>query len=160
MAKNLFTFYMLLIGLLQLAAAQTSSNTQTFDDGGQHRSAYVQLNRQIIARHSDNDSEKFHISEPGKAAEVKSQLHGLISHEIMNALSVHNPSQSDVTRSITALQGEMAISDPESTNTPFAELFQLSNTHTAAVAYIILQGGDSIPDTQPYLEFYDQASGS
>jgi hypothetical protein len=35
----------------------------------------------------------------------------------------------------------------------------VNGIQTAAVAYVIMQGGDAIPDTQPYLVFYDNASG-
>ena len=48
---------------------------------------------------------------------------------------------------------------PEATNAPFANLFTLNGIQTLAVAYVIMRGGDAIPDTQPYLEFYDRSSG-
>jgi hypothetical protein len=42
---------------------------------------------------------------------------------------------------------------------PFAKLFRLNDIPTLAVAYVILQGGDAIPDSHPYLEFWDKSSG-
>ena len=43
---------------------------------------------------------------------------------------------------------------------PFAQFFQVSGAQSVAVGYVILQGVAAIPDTQPYLEFYDRANGS
>lgn len=40
------------------------------------------------------------------------------------------------------------------TNTPFAEFSRLSARQTLVVAYIILEGGEGIPDSQPFVEFY------
>ena len=66
-----------------------------------------------------------------------------------------------VSSAIAALQGEITLSawGPEETNTPFAKFFSLSGIRTVAVAYVMMKGGDPIPDTQPYLVFYDNASG-
>lgn len=56
-------------------------------------------------------------------------------------------------KAIVAVQGQSADS-------PFADFFQLNGLPNLAVAYVILQGGEAIPDTQPYLEFFEKMNGS
>jgi hypothetical protein len=125
----------------------------------QRHATYIQLNRHIFARHEDADSEKFHISQPGKVAEIRSQLHKLISDEIDSVLNGPAPSADNVKTAIANIQGEMALPVDDMTNTPFAARFALNGIQSLAVAYAILEGGEAIPDTQAYLELYDRSNG-
>ena len=85
----------------------------------------------------------------------------MIAKEIDLSLSTPKPSAESISSAIAAVQGEITLSGwgPEETNTPFAKFFPLSGVQTLAVAYVIMQGGDAKPDTQPYLVFYDNVSG-
>jgi hypothetical protein len=86
-------------------------------------------------------------------AEIRSQLHKLISDQVTDILSGPNPLANDITRGIIAVQGE-------STDVPSATFFELNGIKSLSVAYVILQGGDVIADTQPYLEFYSLVNGN
>jgi hypothetical protein len=85
----------------------------------------------------------------------------MVTKEIEIALSVPKPTAKDVTSAIARLQGDITLTNwgPDAANVPFARFFSLNGVPTMAVAYAILQGGDAIPDTQAYLDFYDNASG-
>ncbi len=138
------------------------SSVPTLSDSapqGRH-AAYLQLNRKIYARHENPGSGDLDISK-GEGHSANQQLNEMIAKEIGLALSAPKPSAKSVSSAIAALQGDITLSGwgPEETNTPFAKFFSFSGIQTAAITYVILQGGDATPDTQPYLVFYDNASG-
>ncbi len=152
-----------LVTFVRLGLAQASDNSQRPDEHAQDRKAYLKLNRQIFARHEDPDSEKFHVSQPDKVSEIKSQLHKLVSQEIRAVLEKPSASARDLTASISALQGELNFANgwgTQATNTPFAEFFELDGVQSVAIGYVIIQGGEAIPNTQPYLEFYCRLNGT
>jgi hypothetical protein len=158
MTKIAWISCLLLLGQAQIEFAQTGAHVS--GERELRRATYIQLNRQIFARHEDADSEKFHISKPDKVAEIRYQLHKLISDEISSVLNGPTPSADAVKTAITNIQGEMALPVDDMTNTPFAASFELNGIQSLAVAYAILEGGEAIPDTQAYLEFYDRSNGS
>ena len=145
--------YLLLLVLPQVEVAQTNNGVQIANKRNQRHAAYVQLDRKIFAQHGDPESEKLHISEPDKVVEIRSQLHKLISDEINDTLNAPNPSEDKVVNAIVGIQGEL-------TDKPFASFFKLNGMRSLAVSYVILQGGDAIASTQPYLEFYDFVNGA
>lgn len=150
----------LVIVVCRLGGAQTVASSEEPGTPQSRHAAYLQLNRAIYARHGDEGSGRSEkAGDNFKSA--SQQLSKLIGKEIELALASSKPSPSSVTAAISNLQGEMTFSawGEEGTNTPFAEVFSLNGIQTAAVAYVIMQGGDAIPDTQPYLNFYDKASG-
>lgn len=160
MSKNvLFTF--ILIFLSFHADSQTSIAGPGKSDVQKRHAAYLGTNGQIFASHEDPGSGKLNFSD-AKASAATKQLHEMIAAEIDLALSAQKVSAKNVTSAIAALQGEMNLSDsgPYFTNTPFAKFFTLNGVRNAAVAYVILQGDDRKPDTQTYLDFYDDASGT
>lgn len=91
------------------------------------------------------------------------KLNKMVVNEIDVALNAPGASATTVAATISKLQGELSLSaydpSPQVTNTPFADFFSLNGIQMAAVAYVVMQGADAIPDTQPYLNFYDKASG-
>jgi hypothetical protein len=141
--------------------AQTSSAAQQNATSQERHQNYIQLNRQIYARHDDPGSEKLN-SPNEKVKATSQQLHKMITEEIATVLSGPAASESGIINAIATLQGEQSLAhwDPGATNTPFAKLLSLSGNQTAAVAYVIMQGGDGTPDTHPYLDFYDKFSGN
>ena len=159
MTKTAWISCVLLLGHPQMQFAQTSATTHVSGEREQRHASYLQLNRQIFARHEDRDSEKVHVSESGKVTEIRSQLHQLISDEIDSVLNSSAPSKNSIKAALANLQGEMALPVDDMTNTPFAQRFQLAGIQSVAVGYVILQGGEAIPDTQAYLEFYDNSNG-
>ena len=140
-------------------SAQSSASVPDSDPQSRH-AAYQQLNRQIYARHEDPGSGSLNFSEE-KGRSATRQLQDMIAKEIDLSLSAPKHSAESMSSAIAAVQGEITLSGwgPEETNTPFAKFFPLSGVQTLAVAYVIMQGGDAKPDTQPYLAFYDNASG-
>lgn len=151
---------LLLAALANGTFAQTTSSSQPDVTEERHQS-YVQLNRQIYARHDDPGSERFDLPKE-KVAATSQQLHKMITDEIAGVLSGPATSERRIVTAISTLQGEQSLAhwDPNATNTPFAKLFSLNGIQTAAVAYVTMQGGDGIPDTHPYLEIYDQSAGN
>lgn len=150
----------LLISFCNQVFSQSNATTPP-DPGAQKRhEIYREANRQVYARHEDPGSGKLNASEQNVRSIAK-QLDSMISQEIETALSTPKPSPQSIISAIAALQGDISLSKwgTEETNTPFARLFSLNGIQTAAVAYVILQGGDATPDTHPYLVFYDKASG-
>jgi hypothetical protein len=145
-----FTLLALLV-VAHTGIGQTGNPPQSANGTAQRHADYAQLNRQIFHTHEDTDSGRILSTE--KAREIHSQLHRLISDEIADALSAGKHSEDDIRNAIVVVQGE-------STDVPFAKFFELNGIKSLAVGYIILQGNDTIPDTQPYLEFYDRANGS
>ena len=85
----------------------------------------------------------------------------MVQREVGLALAADKPTAKTIISAISTLQGEITLSawGPEETNTPFAQFLSLNGTQTVAIAYALMQGGDAIPDTQPYLRFYDNSSG-
>lgn len=151
---------LIFVVLCYRGSGQSSDPTVSDSDPGGRHAAYLQLNRKIYARHEDPGSGNLNFSKE-KQDSATQQLHEMIEREIDLALSAPKPSAKTVSSAIAALQGEITLSGwgPEQTNTPFASLFSLSDIPTIAVAYVLMQGGDAIPDTQPYLVFYNHASG-
>jgi hypothetical protein len=146
----------------RLSLGQASDTSSASERHDQRRARYQQLNRQIFAQHGDLDSIKFHVVKPNEVLTIKSQLCDLISQEIAANLQSPNPSANDLNTAISSLQGDDSFSSKwgtQGTDTPFASFFKLNGARSLAVAYVILQGGDAIPDTQPYLEFYDTMNG-
>lgn len=159
MSKNVFLTFILII-LSFRADSQTTIAGPDEPDAQKRHSAYVRANRQIYASHEDPGSGALNFSD-AKASVISKQLHEMVSKEIDLTLSARKVSANDVTSAISALQGKMNLTDsgPDFTNTPFAKFFSLNGVTNVAVAFVLLQGGDAIPDTQTYLDFYDNASG-
>lgn len=154
-------FFAFLLNALSLGGFAQANGPAQFNPSVQERHrAYVELNREIYARHGDEGS-----GQSDKAGEkfksASQQLYKMVSKEIELALASSEPSPGSITTAISNLQGEMTLSawGEDGTNTPFADFFSLNSTQTAAIAYVIMQGGDATPNTQPYLKFYDKASG-
>ena len=160
MNKTAWISCLLLLGHVRNEFAQTSERTKVSGELESRHVTYVQLNRQIFARHQDPDSEKAHISQPDRVAGIRSQLHKLLVDEIDSTLNGPSPSASNVKNAVTSVQGDIALPPDDMTNTPLAEPFELNGIQSLAVAYAILEGGEAIPDTQPYLEFYNRMNGS
>jgi hypothetical protein len=151
---------LLLTAFGSVGCGQSNDSSQPSANPVERHDRYIRLNRQIYARHKDPGSGELNRSD-GKFKSASQQLHNMISQEIEIALAAPNPSDGSIVNAISTLQGEMALSawDQDATNTPFAKLFTLSGIPTLAVAYVIMEGGEGIPDTQAYLEFYDKPHG-
>src|SRR5579863_635616 len=131
------------------------------------RASFLQMNRQIYARYDDPESGKVVAQEQVKLIEDK--LRAAIQGAIARVLRTPNPTAADVTVAISGIQGELTfgrgdLANPPSaganlTNAPFAEVSQLNGSQTLIVAYIILEGGMGIPDSQPFIEFYTHENG-
>jgi hypothetical protein len=157
---GLFLTALFWVTLSQSGLAQTAGLSRTGGTPQSRRSTYLQLNRKIYARHQDAGSGQLNDSNDSKQL-TADQLNKLIGSEIKLALATPGASAASVTASIANLQGDLSLSayDPRSTNTPFVKFVEVNGVEAAAVAYVIMQGGDAIPDTQPYLVLYDKSSG-
>jgi hypothetical protein len=158
MTKSM-TFALLFTVLSCTGRAQTSDSPEAPASPQERRQNYLQLNRQIYARHQDPSSGQLNASEE-KARSKRDQLHNMIAKEIDMALAAPNPSDGSIAGAISSLQGDLSMAGwvPDM-DIPYAKFFTLSSVQSLAVAYVTLQGGDAIPDTQAYLEFYDKPTG-
>src|SRR5579863_306891 len=149
-----------LSGLLLVAISappgicQTPAAAPIRKDLQQKHEEYLSLNRQIYMRHEDPESERIHVSDPGRAPSMEVRLRDIIRQGVLENAPGANPD--DVKAAINYVQGELSFQAerPAETNLPLAQFSQLNGSQTLSVAYIVLQGGDVIPDTQPYLDFY------
>ena len=93
---------------------------------------------------------------------IVAQLHHLVSAQIVSTLSIQNATTADVKKAIAEVQGDlsMSVGGPDATNVPYCQKFMSNGIQTVAVAYAVLYGGDGIPDTDAYLEFYDNRNGA
>jgi hypothetical protein len=107
MMKTTWIVCLLLLVQAQIGYAQTATGAQVSKGREQRHATYVQLSRQIFARHEDPDSERLHVSAPERVAEIRSQLRKLISDEIDTDLNGPNVSASDLKNAIASIQGEM-----------------------------------------------------
>lgn len=140
-----------LLGAAQLGLTQTAGDGESTNARAQRHATYSKLRRQIFHTHDDLESGRVESLE--KANQIQSQLHQLLSEEIASTLNLPNPSADDVIAGINALQ-------ETSGGKPFADFFTLDDVKSLAVGYVILRGNEAIPDTQPYLEFWDETGGS
>ena len=159
MTKTAWISCLLLFGHAGNEFAQTNNNSQMSSELESRRARYVLLDRQIFAQHADPDSEKNHISQPDKVAEIGSQLRKLLSDEIDSVLLGPGFLSEQGKRRYYKCPGRHGAPVDDMTNTPFASPFVLSGVPGFAIAYAILEGGEIIPDTQPYLVFYDRSNG-
>lgn len=157
--RNLTFVFSILVFLTQIAHAQNADPAQAPSSAAERHGKYVQLNRQILARHGDKGSGAWNDSQE-KLEATTERLHKMIGDEIGRVLASSAPSEKTISDAIAKLQGEFSLStwDPDM-NTPSAKLLNVNGVPTLAVAYVIVRGGDAVPDTRAYLEFYDRASG-
>ncbi|MBV9294013.1 MAG: hypothetical protein JO145_00465 [Acidobacteriaceae bacterium] len=136
-----------------LLIACSGSHAQTSNPASVHVDAssihlYTQLNRQIYGQPASK----------AKELEIRGELHQLISSQIVAILNRSKSSGTELREAIKTLQGKFAMWSRE-TNTPLSKDFELTGIPTTAVAYATLEGGEAVPATQRYLEFYDRLYG-
>jgi hypothetical protein len=145
--------FLLLLNILAIAGYSQAADPQK-----RHQN-YLQVNRQIYARHGDPGSGKLNTSDD-KIQLLTEQLHEIISQEIETALASAKASDSSIAGAILELQGDLSMAGrvPDM-DMPYAKFLTVNGVQTLAVGYVILRGGDAIPDSQPYLEFYGKPAG-
>ena len=89
-------------------------------------------------------------------AKLRAAIHGAIGQ----ALRAPNPTASGVTDAVREVQGEMTFGRNDMTNLPFADFSRLNTHPTLTIAYMILEGGEGIPDSRPFIEFYSNENGA
>ncbi len=137
---------------------QTTATAQEHGDVDSQRDNFLRMNRQIFARHEDPGSGNVHA--PDQVKLIEARLRAGIQGSIAQALRAPNPIASGVADAIREIQGAMTFGRNDMTNTPFAEFSRLGARQTLAVAYMILKGGEGIPDSQPFMEFYSNEAGT
>lgn len=159
MTGTVITFAALSISFLaSLLSAQSTPTPQTADPYAELRDRYAQLSQEIYATHLEPGSGKYFQDKP-RLAEVRSELRRLIEGQIRAALSAPNPSAQQIASAISSIQGPEHALSPASGNTPWADFFSLGDVRQIAVAYNTLEGGDGIPNTHAYLEFFRAVGG-
>ena len=150
----------ILVSLLLIACS--GSDGQTSNPASVHVDAnavdlYKQLNHQIFGQREDEGSGQIY-SMKTRDLEIRGELHELISSQIISILNRNEGSATEVPAAIKTLQGKFAMWS-RGTNTPLSQDVEVTGIPTSAVAYVTMEGGEGIPATQPYLEFYDRLYG-
>jgi hypothetical protein len=119
---------------------------------------YAALNRQVKQVHGDAASGLRYHPEPGDS--ITARLRGIVEGEVISHLDVSPNSEQAVRNAVTEIQAFRPDADPTTiTNAPFVRVYDLTGARQAAVAYILDEGREFLPDVQPYLEFYDKLDG-
>ncbi len=117
---------------------------------------YAALSSQVVrTRGAGETGRAYHTS---AADEINEQLRRIIQGEVIDHLDVVPNTEMAVKNAIAEVQGASSL-DADRTSAPLVELYELAGTRKAAVAYVLDQGGDFLPDILPYLEFYDRLGG-
>ena len=144
---KIFGFYVLMAVPI-IAFAQLADQSQ---DREQRNQEFLRLNRQIFPAHTDAPPNS--ITDPDQILRVRTQLNDLVAQSIKATLLTGTSSAVNVSSAIKALQGNTAPSSRVS-NTPFSGMFTIGGFKNLAVAYVIPEGNEAMPDTHPHLEFY------
>jgi hypothetical protein len=130
------------------------------NDSAARRGRYADLSKKVYATHEQKNLDEVRQSK-SEHSKITAELHNLVSSEIIAALSIGNLKTADLNKAITDVQAghSMAAWGSDTTNTPHSERFIENGVQTVAVAYAVLHGGDAVPDTDAYLEFYDNRNG-
>lgn len=136
-------------GLCQSAGSQTVPT-----DATELNAEYGRLSQTIYNRHEDPESVRLHTSDPERVALIEARMQGILRETATRILESEDPRESRIADALRAIQGELWFRDPTMTNSPFAHLFVVNGLRCAAVGYIILEGGDGIPDSKAFLDFY------
>ena len=146
--------------LLSLAPAscvcQTVQGRLSQDDVVSMRAAYASLNGQTFALHGNPKLGKAYDESPESVAVIRKDLLGLVRRAITRSLSSSPATDGSVRDAINGVQGDFAFGAlwTDGTNTPFAHSFSLGGYACFAAAYAIMEGGEGIPDSQSFLDFY------
>jgi len=117
MARPITSICLALLAVAQSGPAKTAGGTAASDSRAQRYNTYSKLNRQIF--HTSDDDESGRVTSRAKAAEILSQLHKLVSDEIIGIVSSPGASADDVVAGINAVQDKAG-------GNAFADLFPLN----------------------------------
>jgi hypothetical protein len=134
------------------AGGQISSN---------RHGVYVQLSEQIypISLADGPPHPEFKWPSKEKGRQIRSQLHNLVREEIGSVLSNTEARSKVLAKALVALQGQSNLGGDDGGNLPFIRFFELNGIPTMAVGYSVAFGGLAIPESDPYLEFYQKIDG-
>jgi len=143
-----------------LALAHVNGQENSSSDSGTRRARYADLSNKVYATHEQNNVNEVRQSIP-KHPKLIAQLQELVSAEIISALGIRDLKAADLNKTISEVQAgrSMAAWGSDTTNTPYSERFVENGVQTVAAAYAVLHGRDAVPDTDAYLEFYDNRNG-
>jgi hypothetical protein len=118
--------------------------------------AYAKLNGQTFSLHGNPELGKTYLESQESVSVIRKDLLGLVRKAITKSLSAPGATESQIRGAISAVQGDFSFDawGGSLTNTPFARSFSLGGYSCFATAYAILEGGEGIPDSQSFLDFY------
>lgn len=141
------------ISLQQRCAAQTKPDVLS------DRERYLQLARSVYTW-SDDDTSK-NRKDLGEVAEMKivGSIRKMIQEQVINGMR-QSLKQNDIRRALLPFQQISLADDERATNTPLVQCFSLKTEPYCFAAYTILRGGEGIPDSQAYLDFFLGKAGN
>jgi hypothetical protein len=117
---------------------------------------YRDLRRQIFCC-LDTDPKTFSFPPKHEIEEAVTEMHGLVNQTILQHLTREGSSSASISAAMAALQGDALNRYWE--KPPFADLSNLNGTRTLVTAFVVLSGGEGIPDVRAYIQFYSRATG-
>lgn len=138
------------------AICQSSQGGLSAQEAASLRAQYGQLNEQTFILHGNPKLGRLLEEDPGRVPVVRKELLGILRKAIIQVLSSPRATEEQVRDTINRVQGDFAFGPwaGDSNNTPFAHFFSLNGYQSLAVAYAIMEGGEGIPDSQSFLDFY------
>jgi hypothetical protein len=82
----------------------------------------------------------------------------MIQEQVINGMR-RGLNQDDIRKGLLPFQQVSLADDERSTNTPLVQCFSLKTEPYCFAAYTILRGGEGIPDSQAYLDFFPKNGG-
>jgi len=127
------------------------------------RAEYGKLNEQTFKLKGNPQMGRILDEAPERVPVVRKELLDVLRRGITQAFSSPRPTDGQIRDAISGVQGDFALSAGwgngwDGTNTPFADLFSLNGDQCLAAAYAIMEGGEGIPDSQSFLDFYVKRS--
>jgi hypothetical protein len=154
-----------LILFASLAATSAADHFSATRQSERRHSIYVQLSEQIypISLEDGRPHPEFKWPSKEKQRQIRSQLQNLVREEIGAVLANTEARTNVLKKAVVALQGENNLGKAwprgEGGNVPFVQSFELDGITTLVVGYSVAFGGLAIPQSDPYLEFYQKIDG-
>lgn len=137
------------------AVCQPASEGLSAADFVRLRAEYGKLNEQTFKLHGNPKLGRALDEAPEHVPAIRKELVELLRQAITRVLSSSQATEGQIRDAVNGVQGDFAYGVWGSgTNTPFAHFFSMNGYQCLAAAYTIMEGGEGIPDSQSFLDFY------
>ena len=136
------------------AVCQPAAGGLSAEEMARLRAEYGKLNGQTFRLKGNLELGRTFVEDPERVPVVRKELLDLLRQAITRVLSSPRATEGQVQDAINEVQGDFMFGGWDGTNTPLAHFFSLNGDRCLAAAYAIEEGGEAIPDSQSFLDFY------